>query len=115
MILMREARKLAVLLVAGVVLAGCHQRPGTPVEPTYVEVDNRGFADMDIFVVDVGRKVRIGFAPGNHKSKMQIPPGVVGPGRSLSFLADPVGGNRQAVSQDLYIRRGETVTLTISP
>ena len=101
--------------MAGVVLAGCVRRPGIPVEPTYVEVDNRGYADMDIFVVDVGRKVRIGFAPGNHKSKMQIPPGIVGPGRSLSFLADPVGGSRQAVSQDLYIRRGEIVTLTISP
>jgi len=105
----------AVLLAATSVLSGCHGRPGVPVEPTYVEVDNRGYADMDIFVVDVGRKVRIGFAPGNKKSKMQIPSGIVGPGRSLSFLADPVGGTRRAVSQDLYIRRGEIVTLTISP
>jgi hypothetical protein len=44
----------------------------------------------------------------------RIPTTVVGTGRDLRFLVDPIGSDRQAVTfNSLYVRPGETVTVTV--
>lgn len=112
------ARGLQLLLLT-LMLSGCMQRSvpvGQPAEApqrTTLEVDNRGFADMTVYVIDGGQRVRLGVAPGNAKTELAMPAHLVTSSRSLRFLADPIGSSRQAVSQEIYVQPGDRVVLMI--
>ena len=105
------------LVAAHTLLSGCALRSssrGADLPRTVLEVDNRGFADMTVYVVNLGQRVRLGVAPGLRKTELTIPPSVVRGGQ-LSFLADPIGSSRTSVSDQIYVTAGETVTLIINP
>ena len=110
-------RKVVLMLSMVVVMAGCarNARPASQVDPTFVEVDNRRFADMVIYAIDGSRRIRIGTATGNVSTKLRIPTSLVGKGHDVQFLADPIGGQRTGVSQTIYVQPGDTVKLTILP
>lgn len=78
-----------------------------------VEVENRRFNDMVIYVVDGSQRIRVGTATGNLTSKLRIPAHVVATGREVQFIADPIGGDRAGISEQIFVRPGQTVKLTI--
>lgn len=80
---------------------------------TVLEVDNRGFADMTVYAIDGGQRVRLGFAPGNTKTELTIPRSMLSGPRQLQFLCDPIGGSRNAVSDQIYVEPGDQVVLII--
>jgi hypothetical protein len=106
------------LLLAGVaLLAACAggRRAAPTREPTYLMVDNRGYADMRIYVFVGSSRRSMGVAGGLKISQLTIPAHVVGTAAHLRFQADPIGSSRQAFSQELYVREGDRLTLTIPP
>ncbi|MGH7679962.1 MAG: hypothetical protein ACRENU_15955 [Gemmatimonadaceae bacterium] len=78
-------------------------------------VDNRGYPDMVIYAVDGTRRIRIGTATGNLTTKLRIPPTVVQTGREVRFVADPIGSDRAGMSEEIFVRPGQQVTLIIPP
>jgi hypothetical protein len=110
-------KSLRVLLFAGVAVlaAACASRGGRvgAREGAVLVVDNRAFADMTIYAVEGTARRRLGFAPGNTKTEISLPPTLVN--RDLQLLADPVGSSRTSVSNRIYIQSGGRVTLTIPP
>lgn len=109
-----------VLVVAGLFLGiacgGLSRGSGRLDQPTVVQVDNQGFLDMSIYVVrGVGERVRIGTATGNGKTNLRIPAGMVNGLTPLRFVADPIGGSRASVSQEITVAPGDTVGLMIPP
>jgi hypothetical protein len=108
---------MLLVVLALVTLAGCgaarSPSTGEAAARTTLEVDNRGFADMNVYVVDGGQRIKLGFAPGNTKTVLTIPARMVGSARSLSFVADPVGSSRVSVSDTIYVQAGDRVTLLI--
>lgn len=82
-----------------------------------IEVRNLGFPDMTIYAVTpAGSRVRLGIVTGNSTQRLTVPPHLLsGGGGRLRFLADPIGGDRTPVSEELFVAPGETVTLTIPP
>lgn len=108
------------LLVLGLTAAACSSgRPGNvdPNAPAAVEVDNRNFADMTIYVVRTGGdRLRLGLATGNSTRTFAIPNYVLSGGsQTLRFLADPVGSSEAPITEELTVLPGDTVTLTIQP
>lgn len=84
--------------------------------PTYVVVDNRSRFDMTIYVVrDNGQRIRIGRAASVSQERLRIPPDLLFGLTSLRFLADPLAGNREPISNEIVIQPGEEITLTIPP
>jgi hypothetical protein len=81
----------AALICMVVVLRACAGRTqDTAVEPegpAVVEVENQGF----------------------------IPRYLTADAGPIRFLADPIGGNRTPVSEEMSVRPGDVVTLTIPP
>jgi hypothetical protein len=100
-------------------LAACGTRTEAPVSPdarAEVEVRNQGFPDMTIYAISAtGNRVRLGTVSGNSTQHLVLPSYLVRGGESLRFLADPIGGKRSPVSEELYVAPGETVILTIPP
>ena len=81
-----------------------------------VEVRNLGFPDMTIYLISqTGNRVRVGDVTGNSTRVIDLPPSLVRGGDRLRFLADPIGGGRTPVSEELFVAPGDTVTLTIPP
>lgn len=83
---------------------------------TTVTVDNQSFLDMTVYVISGGQRIRLGQATGSSKSKFTIPAYLIGYGiQPLRFLADPIGGNRLPVSEEINVTAGDEVILTIPP
>jgi hypothetical protein len=108
---------IALSLAAIAACSGFSRGSGTtdPNQPTVVEVDNQGFLDMDVYAVRSGQRWRIGLATGNSRTKLTIPKSMVNGITPLSFIADPVGGRRASVSQEITVAPGDTVVMTIPP
>ena len=123
---MRQTRVLIIAVLATMAAAACATRQ---VERTAggevaladttastMVVDNQGFFDMTIYVLEGGSvRRRLGTATGSSKTRITIPRTLVGSGRDLQFLADPIGGRRNSVSQRIFVRPGDQVVLTILP
>lgn len=114
------------LALAGLLMTpvACHN--GTPhetgdddsqmVPETSLEVTNQWFADMNIYVIHSGQRLRLGLATGNATTDFVIPRAIVnGPSIQLRFLADPVGGTHAPVSDEITVSPGDAVQLTIPP
>jgi hypothetical protein len=112
-----QAITLSLLLLAAGACAGMGGGSGNPNpnEPTVVEVDNQGFSDMTVYAVRSSQRYRLGIATGNSKTRLTIPPSVSGGLATLRFIADPIGGRRNPVSQEITIAPGDTVVLMIPP
>lgn len=110
-------RRTFVLGIVAIGVLGCAggRRPAEHRARTVLVVDNRGYSDMTIYVVSGARRTRVGNAGGLSKTELTIPEFAIGNGGSISFVADPIGGNRSSFSTEVYIRAGETITLTIPP
>jgi hypothetical protein len=114
-------RALARPLLLAILLAACRHGGGfRPVAPktnaaATVEVQNQGFADMTIYVLSHGVRVRLGLASGHSTSRFGIPAYVLEGDRLVRFLADPIGGTREPVTEEISVDPGDTVGLTIPP
>lgn len=84
--------------------------------PAYVRVENRAFTDMNIFVLrSGGQRIRLGLVSGASNATFTIPQGLLFGTTALRFMADPVGSSRTPISEEIGVRPGDTVTLTIPP
>jgi hypothetical protein len=105
-------------LVAAAAIGCGHNQASTTVDAnaaTRLVVDNQAFPDMDIFVLEGGRRVRLGMAGGNSKTSFTIPKYLVRSLTSLRFYADPIGGKRTPVTEEIQVSPGDEVTLRIPP
>ena len=83
--------------------------------PTTLQVDNQGFLDMTVYAIRNSQRVHLGSATGNSKTNLAIPSNLVFGLTPLRFIADPIGGNRASVSQEITVAPGDTVVMTIPP
>lgn len=109
----------AIHILTVVALTACagqsRQEGPAPTDSAVVQVENQGFDDMVIYAVNGSQRVRLGLANGSSTRSFNIPSYLVGGAGSIRFLADPVGGSRAPVSEELSVQPGDVVTLTIPP
>jgi hypothetical protein len=87
----------------------------SPSSVAMLQVENRGFADMVIYAISGAQRVRLGLANGNSTKSFTIPTALIRGAGPLRFLADPIGGNRTPISEEMAVHPGDIVTLTIPP
>ena len=80
-----------------------------------LQVENQGFNDMVVYAVNGTQRIRLGLATGNSTKSFTIPAYLIRGAGTLRFLADPVGGSRAPVSEEIHVEPGDIVTLTIPP
>jgi hypothetical protein len=115
----RSTIRVFALAAMCVTLAVCSRNPrpssGNAQEQTTLRVENQGFSDMTIYAIQEGQRIRLGLATGNSTSVFKIPDYLLGAANTIRFLADPVGGTRTPVSDEISVHPGDQVTLTIPP
>jgi len=105
-------------LLALTLATGCYgkgKNAPEPVERATVQVVNQGFLDRRVYVMRGGERVRIGTVSGNSRAVLTIPANIVQSSSSVRFVADPIGGNGAAVTEEITVRPGDQVVLTIPP
>jgi hypothetical protein len=115
---MRFSAAVALFLLLAACSAGSSEDEGpAPARgPATVEVDNRGFYDMTIYVIDGVQRQRLGVANGTRVTPFPIPDRLVrGGSAALRFYADPIGGRGLPVSEQIVVEPGDTVELVIPP
>ncbi|MEO5815174.1 MAG: hypothetical protein ABIT20_07830 [Gemmatimonadaceae bacterium] len=86
-----------------------------PVPATMLKVENQAFLDMTIYVYRSSQRVRLGIANGNSTTRFVIPANLIFGSTPLRFQGDPIGRNRQPISQEITVSPGDEVVLTIPP
>jgi hypothetical protein len=105
--------------MAGLLLSsGCFSNspPDPDAEPTpatYLKVENQAFNDMTIYVLRGAQRLRLGIATGTSTTKLRIPDTILFGPTSLAFYADPIGGSRTPLTQEITVAPGDEITLTI--
>jgi hypothetical protein len=105
-------------LVVGLELAACHGRAAEPLNPraeVAVNVENQNFADMDVFIVRGGQRVRLGMVPGLTNRMLMVRPELIGYGAEVQFELHPIGGRGNPLSETISVRPGDVIHLTIPP
>ena len=88
--------------------------PGEP--PAVLEVDNASGLDMNVYVVQTsGARNRIGTSTAHTRQWFRIPDRLIFGATPLRFQADPIGGNRLPVTQEITVAPGDTVVWRIPP
>ena len=78
-----------------------------------VEIDNRNFNDMNIYLIDAGTRVHIGSANGLSRTTLLIPRAASLRSSRVMLLADPIGSSSSVTSPDLIVGPGQNVYWTI--
>jgi hypothetical protein len=98
--------------------AGCHQGANQstpdPQAETRVRVENRNFLDMNVYVLGMGQRIRLGLVPGLSTQVFTIPSYLV---RSapLQFELHPIGGRTNPRTETISVQPGDEVSLMIPP
>ena len=107
-------------LAALLAMAGCRSPGGAPApagqrSEAFVRVENRSMLDMTIYVLRGGERRRLGLVNALSTQVLAIPSVLIDGSGVLRFLADPIGGNRTPVSEEIFVRDGDVVQLIIPP
>jgi hypothetical protein len=117
---MRSRRVLLVVMLFGMALitsCASHKSAETTPAPaeqrTVLKVDNQAFLDMTVYVLNGQARIRLGIAGGKSVTPLTIPPYLIHGVAPLRFLADPIGGDRGPVSEEIMVEPGDQVSLII--
>jgi hypothetical protein len=117
---MRRFSYILMLLLA-MVAAGCSRAgsgnqegplPSTPPR-TSVRVENRNFLDMNVYVLEGSRRVRLGTAGGVSTTILRIPANLLFGTTSLRFQMDPIGGRATPITHEVAAQPGDEIILII--
>ena len=106
-------RYFIILLLSAATLHCTSSKDGYQPADTTVEVINNSFYDMNVYVLRTGQRVRLGNVGGGNTRTLKIPSYMAEVGATLQFLADPVGGNRTPVTNQIDIVEGDQLQLVI--
>jgi len=82
-------------------------------QPIRVQIDNRNFSDMNVYLVNEGTHVLLGSAPGMSKTTLTLPSGSVSSRWHVRLMADPIGGSNAIRTPTLLVAPGQNVYWTI--
>jgi predicted small secreted protein len=107
-----------IVLVFSVLLSSCNgltRGSGSEIPRASIRVENQGFSDMTVYALRSAQRVRLGLAPGHANTVFTVPSALMNGLTQLRFIADPIGGARASVSEEITVAPGDSVTLTIPP
>jgi hypothetical protein len=109
-------------VVALIVLAGCGANPAAETvepaastDPVTVLTENRRSDDVVVSLVRDGVRQRLGLVAAQTRGTFEVPwTGVANAGR-VRVVATPIAGRRSFVSEQLVLRPGSEVTISVTP
>jgi hypothetical protein len=109
------------ILLIALLLAACHSAresdngaPSPTRDSATLQVENRRFSDMTVYVLEGAQRQRLGVAGGLATTSFTIPERLVRGGVTpLRFFCDPIGEEGLPVSEEILVEPGDEVELII--
>jgi len=110
-----RAALLAVSLVA--CASGGSQKSPSPSSGSqpHLEVINRSNADVDIYLIRTGQRIRLGLAPNGQTTKFSLTPAMTIGAGTVRFEAVPLVGGNTISTDPTALQPNATVTLDVPP
>ena len=114
----RSGRRFPPLAIAALVtaasLAGCsHKADPTvvpdPLEKIPLEINNRHYLDITIYAIHDGQRTRLGVAGGSAHTEIMLPARILGVGRDVQLLGDPIGSPERALTEVIIVKPGQFI------
>jgi len=109
-------------LLAGLALAGCaghspspSPEPWSPEAAITVSTENNRSDDVVVSLVRDGQRERLGLVTAQSRTSFLLPYGRVANSGRLALLVSPIGRARGYVTENLVLRPGSEVGLTVAP
>jgi hypothetical protein len=109
-------------LLAGLAVAGCVSNPPSPSPEPWspdaavtVSTENHRFDDVVVSLVRDGQRERLGLVTAQSRTSFLLPYGRVANSGRLALLVSPIGRGRGYVTENLVLRPGSEVGLTVAP
>lgn len=120
----KQGLVLAAALCAAVGFGGCASggSPGgmdaeavqpAPAGKGSVIVHNNNWAEVDVYAVRDGLRLRLGSVTTAASARFVLPAAVLAGGRTLQLLIDPIGSRTGFLTQPLVVGPGQQVVLQI--
>lgn len=109
------ARLLPVILALSLPACGARRGPAPEVVRTTLTVRNDNYLDHNIYLIVGTDRIRIGTARGLTTTRFTIPRQYLFGVSVLQFLADPIGGRANSISERISVSPGDEVELVIRP
>ena len=106
---------MVALFAAASCTSTARRGPAPQRSEAFVRVENRSMLDMTIYVVRGGERRRLGLVNALSTQTLSIPSVLVEGSGVLRFQADPIGGSRTPISEEIFVRNGDVVQLIIPP
>ena len=106
---------VALLAVAACKSTGASGAPASHRPEAFVRVENRSMLDMTVYVVRGSERRRLGLVNALTTQMLSIPSVLINGSGVLRFQADPIGGSRTPISEEIFVRDGDVVQLIIPP
>jgi hypothetical protein len=114
-----ELRGALSVAVTAVALAGCAPPGPGPdgVAPraagTVVEVSNRNFLDVNVYVIRSGLRERLGTVRSMSTRTRDLPLSAAAGGGRIQLMAAPIGSQWAHLTETILFRSGDRIVLTV--
>ncbi len=78
-----------------------------------LRVTNHNFLDVAIYVVHDGQRTRVGTVTGSSSQVFFLPFRLLGQGREIQLLGDPIGSTQLARTERLVVQPGQYIDWTL--
>ena len=92
-----------------------HPTPPATVDDIVLEVENRNWSDVVLYVVHDGSTTRFMSVTAARTQTVPIAPRFIGTTGVVRFIAHRVGGDDDYYSPSVSVRTGGTIALTLQP
>ena len=84
-----------------------------PMAPASLQVENRNWLDVTIYVLHDGQRSRLGSATAAKTTDFTLHPALLGQLGTIQLIADPVGAPNGITSPTIVVRPGARVVWTL--
>ncbi len=111
----KAASPLLIVLLSASFLAACGSaREQTSQQgETPIQVTNRNWLSMEIYVVGQSQRVRLGRVESGQTERFMIPAHLLSGATPLRFVMESSGPQRDVLSEEILVAPGEEVILVI--
>jgi len=78
-----------------------------------LNVTNHNYLDVVVYVLHDGLQTRVGTATGSSSTVFFLPSRLLGQGREIQLLGDPIGSTAYAITPTLVVQRGQYIEWTL--
>lgn len=80
---------------------------------TLVRVKNHNWADMTVYLVRGGMRVRLGTVTSMTETTLTVPRAILAAGIDVQLIADPIGSSQRFMTETIMVSPGQTIDLML--